>query len=207
MFVLLVNDGSVLEAKPEDFYFLKQVLPNFTCISYQENQGKGYALRRGIEETKHTFCIYTDVDFPYSIPSFIKLYEALVKEENDIVVGVRDENYYVQLARGRTYISKFVKLLNQIIWQLPVTDTQCGLKGFNRKGREIFLRTQINRYLFDLEFIFLAAKISRIRLGSVPVQLRPGVIFRKLDGKILITEAISLLKITFAKAIESFKKV
>lgn len=207
VFIFLVNDGSTSGVKPEDLTFLEQNLPNFTYITYQENKGKGYALRRGVKKTSHDLCMYTDVDFPYRTESFIQLYKTLLNPENDIVVGVRDKYYYADQTQSRTFISKFLKVVNQYILHLPVTDTQCGLKGFNRQGRELFLRTKINRYLFDLEFIFIAAQNPSIKLFSLPVQLQSGIIFQKLDWKILTSEAISLLKITCSKAIHLIKSI
>ncbi|QMU26824.1 glycosyltransferase family 2 protein [Adhaeribacter radiodurans] len=206
IFIILVNDGSISGVKPGDLDLLKQTLPNFTFISYHQNQGKGYALRRGVQEAKHDLCIYTDVDFPYSIKSFIQLYNALISPENDIVVGVRDKYYYSSLTQNRTIISKFLQVLNQYFLNLPVTDTQCGLKGFNKKGRQVFLRTKINRYLFDLEFIFLAAQNPDVKLLPVLVQLQSGTIFQKMGWRILTMEVISLLKLTLAKAKYLIKK-
>ena len=69
-----------------------------------------------------------------------------------------------------------------MLLRIPTDDTQCGLKGFNQVGREVFLSTTIQRYLFDLEFIFLAAQ-KNLRIATEEVQLRPDVILSKMNWK------------------------
>lgn len=195
IFVYLVNDGSTQGIHLADLELLTASLKNFHYIGYASNQGKGQALRQGVELANQEICIFTDVDFPYEMDSFLKIYEYLISEEYDIVAGVRDKSYYQEMRGARAPLSKILKILNSKIFRLPINDTQCGLKGFNRRGRQIFLRTVIKRYLFDLEFIFMAAKDLSIKFKAVPVTLRPGISFRKFDTKILITESTSFLKL------------
>src|SRR5678815_2568121 len=90
----LVNDGSGRGVSEEDLVFLRKNIPFLEYIHYHQNEGKGHALREGVKQTKHEFCIYTDIDFPYTEESFLKIYEALRNKEADIVVGIRDEEYY-----------------------------------------------------------------------------------------------------------------
>lgn len=191
----LVNDGSSRGVSEEDLVFLRESLPFFHYIHYQQNEGKGHALREGVKETKHEFCIYTDIDFPYTEESFLKVYEALVSHEADIVVGIRDEEYYANVPPTRVRISKTLRFFAKKMLSLPVNDTQAGLKGFNRKGRAAFLKTTIDRYLFDLEFLFEANKIKSLRIKGLKVTLRPGIIFSKMNSKILLEEGYSFGKI------------
>lgn len=78
---------------------------------------------------------------------------------------------------------------------MKVTDTQCGLKAFNSKGREQFLKTKINRYLFDFEFIYRCGKNKSMRITPVPVELKPNVEFSKMKIKILLQETFNLFKV------------
>ena len=189
----LVNDGSSKTISPEKISKLKQSLPDFHYIQYTDNQGKGYALRKGIAETKNEYCLYTDIDFPYTEESFAAVFKAL-QNGADIAVGVRDENYYDTVPKARVRISKTLRFFARKLLSLPVDDTQAGLKGFNRKGREIFLQTQINRYLFDLEFIRKAARQKTVAIQAVKVQLKPGIVFSVMNPKILLTESWNLLR-------------
>lgn len=173
-------------------------MSSINFISYTENQGKGYALRKGVEAAKGDYIVYTDIDLPYTHESFLKVMEAL-KQGNDVVVGIRSEEYYTHLPKSRVYISKFLRSLIRFFLRIPTDDTQCGLKGFNQKGREVFLSTTINRHLFDLEFVFLSAR-KKLKIKTVEVELRPEVVLSQMNWKILLQEFGNFLKI-FAKSI------
>ena len=195
IFLYLVNDGSTKAVDPDKINKISSELPYFQFVSYPENHGKGYALRKGIAETKNEYCIYTDIDFPYTEDSFVAIFRALTSPQScDIAVGVRDEHYYTNVPPARVKISKTLRFFAKKLLSLPVDDTQAGLKGFNQKGREIFLQTQINRYLFDLEFIRKAARRKTVTIKPVKVQLKPGIVFSVMNPKILVTESFNLLR-------------
>ena len=79
--------------------------------------------------------------------------------------------------------------------RLQVTDSQCGLKGFDSAGKAVFLETTIDRFLFDLEFLLLAK--NRVPVAPVPVELRAGVVFSKVGWKILSAEGRNFLQLFF----------
>lgn len=192
--LIIVNDGSKKGVQDIDVALLKAKIPQLEYISYVENQGKGYALRQGMAKSEADLTIFTDIDFPYEAESLIQLFETLAQGP-DIVIGVRDESYYENVPSGRVRISKAFKFFLKRFFRLPVSDTQCGLKGFNATGREIFMKSTMNRYLFDLEFIFLASRMRAIKLESVPVKLKPGIVFSKMSLRILSQEGRDFLKI------------
>ena len=195
----MINDGSAA-VTPADVEYLRANLPHFTYLSYPENRGKGYALRTGIRQVTEPLCLFTDIDFPYEETSMATLLEALRTGRCDIAVGARDEAYYAQVPAGRVFISRTLRRSTRLLLGLAVSDTQCGLKGFNQQGKAVFLRGTIDRYLFDLEFIFLASRPkARLRMLPVPVRLKPGIIFSRVSPKILLNESGSFLKILLAR--------
>ncbi|MDX1685715.1 MAG: hypothetical protein R3275_10805, partial [Saprospiraceae bacterium] len=136
----------------------------------------------------------------YTLPTTAGLIKELLKENADVVVGQRKAKYYEKTPLMRKLVSKFLRLFNRYILRIPVTDTQCGLKGFNRKGLEAFLATSVNRYLFDLEFLILAgSKKYDLSVRPFIVELREGVNFSKLNLKILFTESFNIIRIVFKK--------
>jgi hypothetical protein len=64
-------------------------------------------------------------------------------------------------------------------------------------GKEIFLRTTIDRYLFDLEFVFLAARDPNISIATREIKLREDVQFSRMNFGILRNEFWNFLKIFF----------
>lgn len=196
--LIIVNDGSINLTEPT-FTAAFNGYSNITCITYAENKGKGYALRQGVKAATGELVIYTDIDFPYTHESFLKLYSSLKNKEADVAIGIRGEEYYEHLPKARVRISKLLRWFIKKFLRIPTDDTQCGLKGFNQKGKEVFLQTTINRYLFDLEFIFLSAR-KKLTIKTVEVKLRPEIVLSKMNWKILAQEFGNFLKI-FAKSI------
>jgi glycosyltransferase involved in cell wall biosynthesis len=198
--LIIVSDGNLnnnfTDEKPEQLFNSHS---NIKIISYPNNHGKGYALREGVKAAKGEIIIYTDIDFPYSRESFLRLHTELVKGQTDVAVGVRSKEYYTHLPKARVIISKFLRFLIRKFLRIPTDDTQCGLKGFNQKGKDIFLQTSIHRYLFDLEFIFLSAR-NKLSIKTVPVELREGIQLTSMRWKILLQESVNFVKI-FTRAI------
>lgn len=192
--LIVVNDGSKNEINPEDIKYLKEQISNFEYVNYDINRGKGYALREGVSKSKADYIIYTDIDFPYLIKSFDDVYKELSKGF-DVVVGVRSSEYYKKVPQTRIIISKILKFFIKKTLGIYTTDTQCGLKGFNQKGKAIFLSTRIERYLFDLEFVYLASKDKDIKISSSIVELREGVEFSTLNLRIILSESFNFLRV------------
>lgn len=192
--IVLVNDASQSGVSAQNIEYLQQHLPKFKYITYPENKGKGYALREGVKAVDDGLILYTDIDFPYEYESMEKVLKAL-EDGNDIAVGTRDEGYYENTPKKRKWISKIVRFVFKTVFGLPITDTQCGLKGFNLKGKKVFLNTTIQRFLFDMEFIALASKNKKVSMVPVYVELRKNVVFSRMNLKILSKEFWNFIKI------------
>jgi glycosyltransferase involved in cell wall biosynthesis len=191
--ITIVNDGSSQGCSPADLAAAQDLIPSLQAISYTENRGKGYALRQGIAASEAaTFWLVTDADFPYTMESMERIVLTL-KSDGGIAAGNRDMAYYAHVPRFRRWLSKSLRWMLRHLLRLQVTDSQCGLKGFDRAGRSVFLETKIDRFLFDLEFL-LTAK-GRVQVTPVPAELRSGVIFSKVGWKVLATEGRNFLSL------------
>lgn len=196
--VIIVDDGSATGIKPgSEEIIRKGIAPaNLRLNKTDINRGKGHALREAAKNAMAEIQIFTDIDFPYSTDSFAAIVHSL-KAGADIAAGVREETYYENVPSARKTISRLFRKVLKAALKLEITDTQAGLKGFNAKGKELFLQTTIDRFLFDLKFIFLASNTSEINLVPVKVTLRPDVVFSKMNWKILIAESGNFMKIFF----------
>jgi len=193
--IILVNDGSSRELNEHSIALLKSSISEFNYSAYKDNKGKGYALRHGAKQSQADFVIFTDIDFPYTNDSLISIWQ-LLNNGCDVVAGVKNTEYYNNVPRIRVKISRVLRKMIGHFFSMPITDTQCGLKGFNRKGKTIFLATTINRYLCDLEFIYKCYRAKpELNIKAQPVVLRDGIIFRKMNWRILINESYNFLSI------------
>ena len=192
--LIVVNDCSTKMDEVHAVPKLKKAIKKLTWVSYEENRGKGYALRKGIARAEGDLIIYTDIDWPYSKESMIRLIHRL-DDKSDVVIGTRDWHYYQKLPKTRRWISKSLRYFKTKLLRLRVNDTQAGLKGFRKAVKPVFLSTTINRYLFDLEFIYLLSSKKDLQVTALPIELREGITFSKMNRKILFQEAWNFLKI------------
>lgn len=194
---IIVNDGSRNTANiQEQITLIKNRGISVLLISYEKNMGKGYALRQGVAAAGSPLVLYTDIDFPFTDESTLRVLLNLADESCDIAVGYRADNYYQKtMSFYRKVLSKSFRFFIRRILGMEVTDTQCGLKGFNQKGKEKFLATTINRYLFDFEFIYTSGRDHSLKLKTVEVKLKENVMFSKMRPKILLQEMFNLSKV------------
>ena len=191
----VVNDGSTSGVSAESETLLRTQIPALQWIAYVTNRGKGFALREGLRRSSAEHVIYTDIDFPYQNQSMVDVVHALLHHQSDLAVGVRDAAYYTQIPPSRRRISRLLRQVNKILFGLKISDTQCGLKGMNRTGRDLFLNTTIDRYLFDLELIMLASRRKEVTVRPVVVHLAPGVSLSSVPASLLIKELGNLLRL------------
>lgn len=189
--IIIVNDGSSKNIE-SDLLKLRNELSSCNTISYNVNKGKGYAIRKGIEQAKGNYIIYTDIDFPYTNQSFLDILEGL--DNHDITIGTRGLSYYNNIPAHRAFISKLLKFFIKTLLRIPTDDTQGGLKGMRNEIKTYFLKTEINRYLFDLEFICIAAK-NKLNIGLIPVVLNENTVVRKMNFKVVSKEMVNFFKV------------
>ncbi len=195
--LVLVNDGSTQHVNNSSFDFITKNHPATSLVSYSENRGKGYALRQGVKAVAHFPIIYTDIDFPYTLNSLLAVYTALCKG-HDAVLGKRNNDYYKNTPFIRKVISKALRGVLKTFLRLPTDDTQCGIKGFNKTGANVFQSTEIDRFLFDLEFVKLVGK-RQLNVTTIDVQLKPNIVFSKVNLTILAKESVNFIKVLFRK--------
>ena len=195
--LIIVMDGESATVTKEALLFLEKNIGRLKLVRYAENRGKGYAVRQGVAMASGEIILYTDIDFPYTMDSMYAIYMGLKNDGYDVGVGVKNEAYYSRVPLLRRIISRFLRLLIRVFLSMPVTDTQCGLKGFRRSVAQLFLQTTINRYLFDLEFIRNCFKGKKYRVKAIPVALNENIHFRSMDYRILLPEMLNFVKLLF----------
>ena len=195
--LIIVLDGKSANVSEGSLSFLKTNISALTIVEYPENRGKGYAIRHGVARAKGDIIIYTDIDFPYTEESMRSVYECLQKDACDVAIGVKNDTYYAHVPFVRRIISRFLRFFIRLFLSMPITDTQCGLKGFKHDVAHLFLQTTIDRYLFDLEFVRNCYKSKKYRVQAIPVALNENIHFRSMNFRILLPEMINFIKLLF----------
>ncbi len=194
--VVLINDGSTKDfSKGVDF--LKSKIGNhFNYVSYAQNKGKGFALKFGVKSYYSESYMFTDIDFPYSTVSMKNVWEAICSGSPPIVIGHRETAYYDDLSSLRTLLSKGLRWLNKLILNLPVNDTQCGLKAFDKNVRDLLIQCKTDRFLIDLELL-LATNKAGYKITPVKVELRKDIIFSTFNSSVLLKEIHNFIKLVW----------
>lgn len=190
--LILVDDGS---QHAEELSLVEAHIPGIRLIRNPHNAGKGAALRAGMETSTAASLLFTDADFPYTMDSMLAVANA-VEGGADVALGHRKSEYYASVPWFRKGLSELFRFVLRSLLRFPITDTQCGLKGMNHKGRQVFLNTRIQRFLVDMEFIKLAVR-ANCNVQLVVVQLRPDVVFSKMGPTVLMRELINFIRVIF----------
>lgn len=197
--LIVVNDGSTRNFTSLQINQLRSLHETIKIIFYSPNKGKGYALRKAIADSSSPLVVYTDCDFPYSLESITELIGELDKGV-DIVLASRNYDYSQMLSVTRKFFSWLSKRLNRTVLKMKHFETQGGLKGFNLKGKEIFMSTTINGFLFDTEFVYKASLQKDISIVSIKGIIRKEIKLSRITIRSMINELINFYRIAKIKA-------
>lgn len=155
--VILVNDGSSDKTLNimEDF---SETKPHVKIVSYENNHGKGYAIKKGIDVAKGEKIIFIDADGSINPDQIPKMIDKL--DYFDIVIGDRSlKQSNIKQPFFRTFIGKLFNLYVRMLFQSNITDNLCGFKGFKQQiAKQLFSDLNAQGWLFDVEIFFKANK-------------------------------------------------
>jgi dolichyl-phosphate beta-glucosyltransferase len=156
---IFVNDGSTDQTLKILKKNIKNPLREFRIVSYRDNRGKGFAIRKGIEFSTSSNIAFIDADLAYPLNHLLSIEKSL--ETSDVVIGCRGLSSinWERINLKRIFIGKSFNILLRTILFLPYKDTQAGLKGFKKNiAKKIFSKQKINGFAFDTEVLYLAKK-------------------------------------------------
>lgn len=162
--ILVIDDGSDDETfemlSKSDIYLARHLL----------NRGAGCASATGFEIAKildPDIVVTFDADGQHDAGDIIKLIEPIQKNEADIVIGSRMLSSS-GMPRKRFFYNKMANLITFIIYGFSVSDTQSGLKAFNRRAYNA-----INIETAKMEFCSeIVDKIKKNNLRFEEVQIK-----------------------------------
>lgn len=146
---------------------------HITLISYEQNMGKGYAVRQGVLSSKGDIVMFTDCDLAYGCNVIKRFYDEMTEKGADVAVGSRnlDKSGYEGYSFMRRLVSKAYIVFLSVIGGLKLSDSQCGCKAFSGEmGKKVFSHCEINRFAFDFEAILIATK-AKAEIIEIPVKI------------------------------------
>ncbi len=133
----------------------------YKILEQPKNQGKGAALRRGIQECTGSVIVVQDADFEYDIEELPGLIEPILMDKADVVYGSRFRKEVHQVHRTFHYlVNRILTLLSNILSGMYVSDMETCYKIFKA---EIIknINLESNRFGFEPE---VTAKIARLKI-------------------------------------------
>lgn len=170
--VIVVSDGSKDRTVEIVSEFISNK-PEMSLVANTKNNGKGYVVRQGMLQAQGDFRLFTDADNSTSIEHIEKFLPYVTEKEYDIVIGsieVPGAEIKENAQWYRRVLGKYSKYLIRVVAGLwSIHDTQRGFKLFSAaSARNIFSRTKINRFGFDIEALALAKKMG-YKIKELPV--------------------------------------
>lgn len=167
--IIIINDGST-----DDTLTVAQGLTNekILLISYATNQGKGYAVRQGMQRAQGQYHLFMDVDLATSLDAIGIFFQSIKNQGADVLIGDRKSdfsNQKIPQPLTRRVLGAGFTFLSQMLLNCPLHDFTCGFKMFTKKASQtIFKYQRINRWSFDSEILFIAKK-HRFTIKEIPV--------------------------------------
>jgi glycosyltransferase involved in cell wall biosynthesis len=168
--IVIVDDGSTDGTREILREFDKDQI--IRVVYHEKNQGKGAAVRRGIQESKGEVIIIQDADLEYDPREYPNLLRPIEEGLADVVYGSR----FLGGARRpilfwNMVANKILTLVTNILYNNILTDMETGYKVFRRSAIEnIPLRAK--RFDFEPEFTAKILK-RKVRIFEVPIAFNP----------------------------------
>lgn len=138
------------------------------------NRGKGWAVTQGMLQAHGAIRLFSDADNS-TAPNYFDAMEPLFRAGHDIVISSRDPKDALGASRDikeqwyRELMGNVGNLIIQIFGIWGIWDTQNGFKACTaRAAQDIFSRTKMVGFSFDIEMLALAKKLT-YRIGIIPV--------------------------------------
>jgi len=168
--IVVVNDGSTDGTA--------SVISNIKIINHKENQGKGAAVRTGINNSSGDYILIQDADLEYNPKDIPLLLEPILQGKAIVVYGTRLKRLPNFIKDERTpqfllhYIgNKCLSLLTSVLYGQWITDMETCYKLFPKKAAlDLHLRSRG----FDFEPEITAKLLKKgYKILEVPISTIP----------------------------------
>ena len=169
--IVIVDDGST-DGTRELLHELASKYPITNLILHQHNQGKGAAVRTGIQAARGELILIQDADLEYDPRDYPTLLKPIEEGVADVVYGSR----FLGAPRRSTMFwhmvaNKLLTFMTNLLYNTILSDMETGYKVFKR---EIVAGMKIRANKFDFEPEFTAKILKRkVRVYEVPISFNP----------------------------------
>ena len=162
--IIVIDDGSTDSTKKilEDYKNLYDFL-----ISYEQNKGKGFALREGFKKCTGDIILIQDADLEYDPEDYKILIDPFINKNADLVLGSRFKgDGPKRLLNFHHRIANFIiTLLVNIFTNINFSDVETCYKVIKKSSLDK-ISLKENGFSFEIELIM---KLSKLKLNIYEV--------------------------------------
>lgn len=180
--IICIIDGEQDRTKEEAG---KVASSKIKVFSYKDNCGKGFAVRYGMKMAKGDLISFLDAGMDISPKGIMMLMAHMDWYNADVIVGSkRHPVSRVNYPLLRRILSIGYHLGAKLLFGLPLSDTQSGIKIFRREVVEKILpRLLVKRYAMDIEMLAVAKYLGFGRIYEAPIEVKFDQAMSKIDWK------------------------
>ncbi|MCX6760667.1 MAG: glycosyltransferase family 2 protein [Candidatus Nealsonbacteria bacterium] len=173
--IVLVDDGSSDGTRQ----ILKGLEDKYKIIYHPKNQGKGAAIKTGLNHVFGDYVIIQDADLEYDPKDYIKLLKVALKNKAEVVYGSRRLNPKNKYSHLSFYLGGIMlNWLASILYGIKITDESTCYKLFKTETIKS-IPLGCKRFEFCPEITAKIAK-RKIKIYEVPIEYYPR---DKKEGK------------------------
>ncbi len=167
--VIVVDDGS-RDGSAAVLAELCQRVPGLRALRNERNRGKGFSIRRGIDEARGDIVLIQDADLEYDPGEYGRLLAPILDGRADAVYGSR---FITSEPKRVLYFwhylgNRMLTVLSNMISNLNLSDMETCYKVF-RADHLRRLRLRENRFGFEPEVTFKLSRIPGVRIYELGI--------------------------------------
>jgi glycosyltransferase involved in cell wall biosynthesis len=162
--VIVVDDGS---SDGTDKVLAALGDSTVRVINHEVNQGKGAAIRTGMEAVKGDLVLIQDADLEYDPNDWSRLLDPILRRKSQVVYGSRFTGERKNMMPLHWMGNRFLSLVTNVLYSSTLSDMETCYKMFDRRVLE-GITIESDRFDFEPE---ITAKILRrgYRIYEVPI--------------------------------------
>ena len=167
-----VDDGST-DKTAELLNNISKTHPSLKAIFFQQNLGKGEAIRKSVQEIKDKYydlLAFIDADLEIPLDQLLRLeFEMRMNSNSKAAISYRSINLINTRNKIRNVGSRAFRVISKAILKSDYTiiDTQCGCKMFSSDLLKVFDSPFISEWLFDIELLLRIRKMGYLRKENI----------------------------------------
>ena len=191
--IIIIDDFSTDGTR--DLY---QNIPH-KVLYHDFNQGKGAALRTGLEAAEGDIIIIQDADLEYNPEDYKHLIDLIKNDKFDVVYGSR----FLNRENNKNFLimsfvaNQFLTLLTNLLFGASLTDMETCYKAFKK---EFIKNIKINSNRFDFEPEVTAKLLKQnVRFTEIPISYNGRTFYegKKITWKDGLQAIFTLIKYRF----------